>query len=88
MAGERHGLDPLGQINLLPGAEQPHPADLLQVVPSGVGPSVGGCHPGGGKTLVVITGNRRLVLAGARFLLLLLLTSRLPQRAGLTAGRA
>ena len=48
--------------------------------------SAGGCHPGGGKTLVVITGNRRLALAGARFLLLL--HSRLPQSAGLTAGRA
>jgi len=83
-AGEQAGLDPPGQLDLRPGGEQPHPADLLQVVLYGVRRNAGGCHPGGGKTLVVITGNRRLVLAGARFLL----TGRLRQSAGLTAGRA
>jgi hypothetical protein len=84
-AGEQPGLDPPGQLDLLPGAEQPHLSDLLQVVPYRAGRSAGGCHPGGGKTLAATTGNRRLARAGARFLLLL--TSRLRQSAGLTAGR-
>ena len=61
--GEQAGLDPLGQLDLLPGVEQRHLADLLEVVLNRVGSSAGGCHPGGGKVLVVLAGNQRLVLA-------------------------
>src|SRR5439155_26444804 len=31
LIGEQPGLDPLGQLNLLPGVEQGHLADLLEV---------------------------------------------------------
>jgi hypothetical protein len=47
----------------LPGGEQRHLADLLEVVLDRVGGSAAGCHLGGGKALVVIAGNERLVLA-------------------------
>ncbi len=63
LIGEQPGLDPLGQLNLLPGVEQGHLADLLEVVLNRVGSRVSGCRPGGGKVLVVIAGNQRLVLA-------------------------
>ena len=101
--GEQPGLDPLGQLDLLPGVEQRHLADLLEVVLDRVGGSAGGCHPGGGKALVVIAGNQRLVLAllarrlrraagSSRDVALagawLLLTGRLLRSAGLILGRA
>ena len=55
LLGEQPGLDPLGQLDLLPGVEQRHLADLLEVVLNRVGSSAGGgCRPGGGKVLVVI----------------------------------
>jgi hypothetical protein len=63
LLGEQPGLDPLGKLDLLPGCEQRHPADLLQAVLDQVGGRAGGCHPGGGKALVVLAGNPRLVLA-------------------------
>ena len=63
--GEQAGLDPLGQLDLLPGVEQRHLADLLEVVLNRVGSSAGGCRPDVGKVLVVLAGNRRLVMAGA-----------------------
>ena len=101
--GEQPGLDPLGQLDLLPGVEQRHLADLPEVVLDRVGRSAGGCHPGGGKVLVVIAGNQRLVLAllarrlrraagRSRDVALagawLLLTGRLPRSAGLISGSA
>ena len=61
--GEQPGFDPLGQLNLLPGGEQRHLADLLQVVRDRVGSRAGRCQPGGGKDLVVLAGNPRLVPA-------------------------
>src|SRR5262249_62006351 len=63
LLGEQAGLDPLGQLDLLPGVEQRDLPDLPEVVLNRVGTSAGGCHPGGGKVLVVIAGNQRLVLA-------------------------
>jgi hypothetical protein len=69
--GEQAGLDPLGQLDLLPGVEQLYLADQLEVVLNRVGGSPGGCHPDGGK---VLAGNQRLVLA--------LLTRRLQRAAG------
>jgi hypothetical protein len=45
--GEQAGLDPLGQLDLLPGGEQRHLADLLQVVLDRVGGRAGRrCLPG------------------------------------------
>src|SRR5208337_5082453 len=64
--GEQARLDPLGQLDLLPGVEQRHLADLLEVVLNRIGGSAADCHPGGGKALVIIAGNQRLVLALAR----------------------
>ena len=63
VVGEQAGLDPLGQLDLLPRVEQRDLADLLEVVLNWVGGSAGGCRPDGGKVLVVLAGNQRLVLA-------------------------
>ena len=63
LLGEQPGLDPLGQLDLLPGVEQRHPADLLEVVPNRVGRSAGGCHPGDRTVLVAGRARRR---AGSR----------------------
>jgi len=61
--GEQAGLDPLGQLDLLPGVEQRHLADLLEIVLNRVGSSAGGCRPDVGKVLVVLGENRQLVRA-------------------------
>src|ERR1700733_9751771 len=63
LIGEQPGLDPLGQLNLLRGVEQPDPADLVWVVLGRVGGSADGGQPGGRKVLVVIAGDQLLVLA-------------------------
>jgi hypothetical protein len=60
--GEHGRLDPLGQLDLLPGVEQRHLADLLEVVLDRVGRSATHCHLGGGQAPAVIAGNQRLVL--------------------------
>jgi hypothetical protein len=61
--GEHPRLDPLGQLHLLPGAEQRHLTDLLEVVLDRVGRSAAGGHPGGRKALIITAGNQRLILA-------------------------
>ena len=103
LLGEQPGLDPLGQLNLLPGGEQRHLADLREVVLNRVGSRAGRCQPGGGKALVVLAGNPRLVPAlltrclrraagRSRDVALagarLPLTGRLLRSAGLIAGSA
>jgi hypothetical protein len=102
LLGEQARLDPLGQLDLLPGVEQRHLPDLLEVVLNRVGRSPGRCHPGGGQVLVVIAETQQLVralLAGLRRAAgssrdaalagaWPLLTSRLLRGAALTVGRA
>src|SRR5262249_43146938 len=103
LLGEQPGLDPLGQLDLLPGVEQHYLADLLQVVLDRVGGRPGRRDLRGGQVLVVIAENQRLVLAlltrclrraarGSCDVPLagawLLLTGRLLRGAGLTVGRA
>src|SRR5262249_48961540 len=78
--GEQAGLDPLGQLDLLPGGEQRHLADLLEVVLDRVGRGAARCHRGGGQALVVIAGNERPVLA--------LLARRLRRAAGASCDAA
>jgi hypothetical protein len=54
---------PLGQLDLLPGVQQRHPADLPEVVLDRVGRSAGRGHPRGRQVLIVIAGTQRLVPA-------------------------
>jgi hypothetical protein len=58
VVGEQARLDPLGQLDLLPGVEQRHLADLPEVVLDRVGRRAAGCHPVGG-TALVIAGHER-----------------------------
>ena len=103
LLGEQARLDSFGQLDLLLGVQQRYFADLREVVLDRVSSRAGGCHPGGGKALVVIAGNPRLVLAllarcrrraasSSRNIALagagLLLTCRLLRSAGLILGSA
>ena len=54
---EQPRLDPLGQLDLLPGVQQRHLPDLLQVIPDRVSRSPGR-RPGGGKAPAVTTARR------------------------------